>query len=54
LRPIKVHLPYKRGDLLSMMHERGQVESEEHGAEGITVFARMPERLLPYFEPYVV
>ena len=54
LVPIKIHLPYQRGDLLSMLHERGQVDSEEHGADGVTVFARLPERLTPYFEPYKV
>ncbi len=54
LSPIAVHLPYQRGDLLSMLHERGQVESEEHGADGVVVFARLPERLLPYFEAYKV
>ena len=54
LVPIKIHLPYQRGDLLSMLHERGQVDSEEHGVDGVTVFARLPERLTPYFEPYKV
>ncbi len=54
LQPLQVLLPYKRGDLLSMLHERGQVDSEEHGAEGVKVFARLPERLFPYFEPYMI
>ncbi len=54
LVPLKIHLPYQRGDLLSMIHERGQVDSEEHGADGVTVHARLPERLTPYFEAYKV
>jgi GTP-binding protein HflX len=54
LEPIQVLLPYKRGDLLSMMYERGQVDGEEHQQEGVRVYGRLPHRLLPYFEPYRV
>ena len=50
--PLRVMLPYKRGDLLSLFHERGQVEHEEHGGDGVVVDGRLPPRLLPYFEPY--
>jgi GTP-binding protein HflX len=50
--PITVMLPYKRGDLLSLFHERGQVSSEDHSVEGITVHGRLPHRLIPYFENY--
>lgn len=53
LEPLQVLLPYKRGDLLSMMYERGQVDGEEHTADGIVVHGRMPPRLIPYFEPYL-
>ncbi len=49
---VSVFLPYKRGDLLSLFHERGQVENEEHTGEGVRIFGRMPQRLLPYFEKY--
>lgn len=52
LQPLTVLLPYKRGDLLSMMYERGQVDGEEHTAEGVIVHGRLPKRLVPYFEPY--
>ena len=54
LRPLHVVLPYKRGDLLSMVYERGQVEEEKHSVDGVEVFGRLPGRLLPYFEPYKV
>jgi GTPase len=53
LQPITVHLPYERGDLLSLLHERGQVDQEEHGAAGITIHARVAPRLLPYFADYL-
>ncbi len=49
---ITVFLPYKRGDLVSLFHERGQVESEDHTGEGVRIFGRMPKRLLPYFEKF--
>ena len=52
LQPIQVLLPYDRGDLHSLFHERGQVDSEAHLADGYQVFGRLPSRLLPYFEPY--
>ena len=50
--PITVLLPYRRGDLLSLFHERGQVETEEHGGDGVRVDGRLPQRLLPYFAQY--
>lgn len=52
LEPLHVLLPYKRGDLVSLLHERGQVDSESHGAEGVELYGRLPARLLPYFEKY--
>ena len=52
LRPLHVHLPYNRGDLLAMLYGRGRVESEEHSETGITIKARLPERLHAYFQPY--
>lgn len=52
LEPITVQLPYQRGDLLSLLYERGQVDGEEHGPDGIRIYGRLPHRLIPYFEPY--
>jgi GTPase len=43
--PIKVKLPYKRGDLLSVLHEQGVVEEEAHDGEGVTVSAHIPPRI---------
>lgn len=54
LQPIQVLIPYNRGDLLSLFHERGQVDGEDHGADGFVVYGRLPSRLLPYFEPYQI
>lgn len=52
LQPLTVKLPYARGDLLSLFHERGQVGQEEHQADGVVVYGRLPDRLIPYFEDY--
>lgn len=52
LKPIEIHLPYERGDLLSLLHERGQVDQEKHTESGVHIFGRVPARLLPLFEPY--
>ena len=50
---ITVLLPYSRGDLLSLFHERGQVSTESHQADGTLVYGRVPERLVPYFKPFM-
>ena len=52
LKPLHVFLPYQRGDLLSLLHKRGQVDGEEHRAEGVEIYGRLPFRLFPYFEAY--
>ncbi len=52
LESLTIKLPYLRGDLLSLFHERGQVNSEDHLADGVIVNGRLPDRLVPYFEEY--
>ncbi len=52
LQPLHIFLPYGRGDLLSLLHERGQVDDEIHGGEGVEVYGRIPPRLAPYFAQY--
>jgi GTP-binding protein HflX len=54
LQPLTVKLPYARGDLLSLFHERGQVGHEDHLADGVVVDGRIPGRLIPYFDEYRV
>jgi GTP-binding protein HflX len=54
LEPLHILLPYQRGDLLSLIYERGQVDDESHGAEGVEIFGRIPPRLAPYFSEYVL
>jgi GTP-binding protein HflX len=52
LQPLRVKLPYARGDLMSLFHERGQVGREEHLADGVVMDGRLPGRLFPYFDDY--
>ncbi len=52
LEPIEVFLPYKRGDLLTLFHQRGRVVREEHTPEGIRLSGRAPARLIPYFDAF--
>ena len=52
LEPVHVHLPYERGDLLSLFHERGQVDSETHTGTGVELHGRIPARLRPVFDPF--
>jgi GTP-binding protein HflX len=54
LQQVMVKIPYTRGDLLSLFHERGQVNDEDHLADGIIIYGRLPDRLVPYFEEYLV
>ena len=42
---VDVLLPYTRGDLLSRMHEKGEVISLEHTGEGTRVHARVNDSL---------
>ncbi|MCA9983727.1 MAG: GTPase HflX [Anaerolineales bacterium] len=49
---LKVVVPYSRGDLVAMFHERGLVEKVSHEQEGTRLEGRLPRRLVPYFEAY--
>jgi GTP-binding protein HflX len=50
--PLEVLLPFERGDLVSIFHERGLIEREEHLAEGTRIRGRVPFDLRPQFEAY--
>jgi GTP-binding protein HflX len=39
-------LPHRRGDLLSLIHEFGVVDEEQHSASGTTIRAHVPPRLV--------
>ncbi len=54
MQPVKVGLPYQRGDLLSLFYERGQVDEELHEEGVVMVSGRLPKRLVPYFAAYLI
>lgn len=54
LVPVEVRLPYKQAQLLSLLHEQGVIEREEHSRDAITISARLPVRFLEPLKPYLV
>jgi GTP-binding protein HflX len=50
--PISVRLPYEQGRLISMFHEHGLVENEQHTDGVVKMEGRVPRRLAWAFEPY--
>ena len=49
---VSVLVPYERGDLVSRLHERGEVLESEHVADGTRVHARVNSDLAAALEPY--
>ena len=54
LVPMKVLIPYKFGQLISLFHEQGIVGHAEHLGEGVRLEGRVPERVAGRFKPYLV
>ncbi|MGH2524899.1 MAG: GTPase HflX, partial [Anaerolineales bacterium] len=52
LVPLKVVVPYKQGQLISLFHEQAVVEHVEHLEEGVRLEGRVPERMAGRFKPY--
>ncbi len=46
LVPVEVHLPFRRGDLVRLVHEQGMVEREEHTEHGTHLVAKVPRHLI--------
>lgn len=51
---VRVRVPYQQGDLVALLHQRGNVEREEHGPEGTLIEGRVPARLVPVLQPYAI
>ncbi len=43
---VRLTLPHRRGDLLSLIHEFGVVDEEQHSESGTTIRAHVPPRLV--------
>lgn len=52
LTPVHLLIPYERGDLMSLFYERGQVDQEEHTGDGLHLYGRVPDRMVPLFSQY--
>ncbi len=50
--PVRVQLPYEQGRLISMFHEHGLVEHEQHVDGVVKMEGRLPRRLAWAFKPY--
>jgi GTPase len=51
---IKVVIPFERGDLVSLVHERGLIERETHSVEGTYIIAQIPDHLSDLLSPFKV
>lgn len=51
---LTVDLPYNQGDLISLFHEEGQVESVTNEYEGVLIQGRLPVRLLGRYKEFIV
>jgi GTP-binding protein HflX len=51
---LDVRIPYGEGQLISLFHEKGQVQGVEHGEEGAHMTGLIPRRLLHHFAPYTL
>lgn len=50
--PIRVRLPFQQGQLISIFHEQGRVESIEHERSDVIISGSLPGRLLARFEAF--
>ena len=50
--PISVRLPYDQGKLISLFHEHGLVENEQHVDGVVKMEGRVPQRLAWAFQPF--
>jgi GTP-binding protein HflX len=54
LFPIKLLVPYQRGDLVSQLHDTATVETQEHTEDGIVLTVRVPASLYARYKEYRV
>jgi GTP-binding protein HflX len=52
LVPMKVLIPHRQGQLISLFHEQAVVDLVEHRPEGVELHGRVPERLAARFKSY--
>lgn len=52
--PLKVKIPYANGQLISLIHESGQVDSIKYGSKWVEIKGKVPGRLYARFQPFEV
>jgi GTP-binding protein HflX len=52
--PVRVTVPYSRGDLVARVHSAGEVTHAEHGPDGTLLEARVPPDLAAELKQYAV
>jgi GTP-binding protein HflX len=52
--PLKVLIPFDRGDLVALLHDEAILQSSNYEEQGTRVEALIEERHLDKFAPYVV
>ena len=50
--PIRVHLPYQEGALISLFHEFGQIDRIENERRGVMIEGRIPGRLIARYRTF--
>lgn len=51
---VSVEVPYSKGDLISLFHQEGQVESITNAYDGVLIQGRLPIRLLARYKEFIV
>jgi GTPase len=52
MRRVSVLVPFDRGDLVSLIHERGLIEQETHSSEGTHIVGQVPDGLASQLAPF--
>jgi GTP-binding protein HflX len=53
LIPIKVRIPYKEGQLISLFHESGQIARIEHGRGSVLIDGSIPGRYITRYQAFL-
>jgi GTP-binding protein HflX len=51
---LKLKIPFKQGQLISLFHEQAIVDHVGHESDGVELHGRVPERVAGRFRPYVI
>jgi GTPase len=51
---VSVHIPYAQSELVSLFHEKGVIDNEDHDEQGTRITGRVPRRFAHVFNGYAV